>query len=185
MVAVTRTSAAGHPLHQAVSFHFTFSKVFSSFTFFMILCFSLILFEVLLYSLSYLVFLLFLSFLRVSDFFVFHLFKQKISSCFISSFSICSCSDSFSMTSSFFQLFLFHLFLKLFFHTKKLVTPFVYLFFSILFFLNIFLCFSFCSLVCSFVQLFTMRFVHFFLLESVPSLFFFRKILFLISFRFF
>ena len=52
-------------------------------------------------------FLLFWSSLRVSNFFCLPSFWQKIYSCFISSFSICFRSFSFSVSSSFFQLLFF------------------------------------------------------------------------------
>ena len=186
VVAVTRTSAAGHPLHQAFSFHsfaisFHFFQGFLFFDFFYDIVFFVFAFWC---PSLFLFFSLFLSSLRVSNCFVFPLFKQKISSCFISSFSICSCSDSFSMSSSFFQLLLFHLFWNLFFSPKTLVTPFRVLVF--LYFLkNMFLCFSFCSLVCSLFPLLTMFFVTFFRLSSVPSLFFKKKSLFWSPFGFF
>ena len=125
-----------------ISFLFHFISLFPRFLFFTFLwlcVFRCFFFDVLLYSFFSPYFHLFWSSLRVSNFFVFPLF-DKIFSCFISSFSICSCSDSFSMSSSFSH--------------QKLVTPFVGLFFSILlfcffFFRIFFLRFSFCPLVCS------------------------------------
>ena len=152
-----------------ISFHFFQGFLF--FYFFMILCFSCLLFDVILYSFLS-CFHLFLSSLRVSNFFVFPLFNQKISSCFISSFSICCCSD-FSMSSSFFQRLLFHLFLNLFFHTKNLsllLCTCFSLFFCFVFFNKLFAspfglsCVLFCRCLLCFASLF--------LLVSVPSLFF-------------
>ena len=89
-----------------ISFHFFQGFLF--FYIFMILCFSFLLFDVILYSFFLACFPFFLPSLRFSNFFVFPLFEEKISSCFISSFSIRSRSLSFSLSSSFFQLILFH-----------------------------------------------------------------------------
>ena len=94
---------------------------------------------------------------------------QKISSCFISSFSICSCSDSFY--DLFFSTSPSSPILKPFFHSKKnlsllLCTCFLYSFFK-----HIFLCFSCCSLVCFLFPLFTMRFCTLSSCEC-PSFFF-------------
>ena len=116
VVAVTRTSAAGHPLHQFFCHSFHFFQSFLFFYFVMLMCFSLYLFDSPLFVIS----LCFPLFCLPS------FFNKKSLLVFFSSFSICSCSFSFSMSSSFFR--------PLLFHSKKLVTPFVCLFFSILFF---------------------------------------------------
>ena len=138
----------------------------------MVMCFSFLLFDVILYSFFFSCFPFFLSSLRVSNFFVFHLFKQKISSCFISSFSICSCSDSFSMSSSFFQLLPF---------AQKHVTPFA-CFVSNTFSLFLFLGLS-CVLFFRCLPCFVLN-ISFF--SSLRCPFFFqKKVTVLISFRLF
>ena len=53
VVAMTRTSAAGHPLHQAVSFHFLFLLLF--FSLFSILFFTIVFFFVFLFFIAFFV----------------------------------------------------------------------------------------------------------------------------------
>ena len=146
VIAVTWTSAAGHPLHQAVSFHalsfyFTSFPMFSRLSVFMIMFFR---FSFLCHSLFH--FLILVSFLFLKPFCLHSLFQNS------------SCSSSSCLISTCFSLFLWFFFQllpsRLFFLKKKLLqkllTPFVY--FS--FFLqktNILLFLFFFSFVCSLV----------------------------------
>ena len=156
----------------SLSSHIIFSKVFS-FLFFMTMCFSLFLFDVLLFSF----FTLFSPLLVISSCFqLFCLpsFWQKIYSCFISSFSICFRSFSFSVSSSFFFNFsLFTHFWIFFFHSKNLSLLLCTCFslFSF-FFKKKLLHFSICPLVCS---LFSVVYIFFGTFFRILSVFFFLK----------
>ena len=189
VVAVTRTSAAGHPLHQAASFHsfvisFHFFQGFLLFDFFMIMCFSLFLFGVFLYSFFSFVFTFF------CHFFV---FPTVLSSLFLNKKSLLVLSllfrsalvvTLFLWALLFFNFSFFTHFLNLFFTPKNLsllLCTWFSLFFSFVFF-DIFLCFSFCSPVCSLFFVVYNVFCTFFFLYV--SFFLKKKIPVLISFHF-
>ena len=195
VVAVTRTSAAGHPLHQAVSFHFlsfhfTFSKVFSSFTFFMILCFSCLLFDVILYSFFCLVFTSFCH-LFVFPTFQSSLFSIKKSLLVLSLlFRSALVLTLFLWALLFFNVSFFTYFWTFFFTQKTCHS------FCVLVFLYSFVFFFFLRKTFFFVSLFAFSsvlffrclqcvFVHFFFLWVSLLCFFKEKSLFFISFLFF
>ena len=160
VVAVTQTSAPGHPLHQAVSFHFFaisfhFFQGFLFLYFLMIMCFSLFLFDVLLYSFFYLVFSSF-GHLFVFPTFLSHSFWQKFFFLFyLFFFDLLSFFLFFCQLFFFFQLFTFHPFLNLFFNQKTCHSFYVLLLlYSLVFFFLP-------TRLFSFFPLFTVFSVHF------------------------
>ena len=182
VVAVTRTSAAGHPLHHAVSFHFCaisyhFFQGFLFFDFFMIMCFSLFLFGVLLYPFFSLVF---------TSFCHLFVFPTFLSSLFLIKKSLLVLSLLFrsALVLTFFKRAL--LFFNFSFFPKTchsfLCTFFPY---SLILFLILFFCFSFWSLVCSLFFVVYIFFLNISFFSSLRCPFFSKKKSVLISFRLF